>query len=504
MTRHKRTKKTYLQFITQYGIHIWAILLIANAVMVYTYQIATHAASKSDTNLHALDVSTTPSQSPSPSVTNPPSPSVPPDQVPLVGPGINLQFSVPGIGSGGGVMKPAHLKRNVTIYLYSQDVNSMNQSVKPLYTIQTTATYDSNQYSPTYTSFINSRIDLGGDVKDGSYQVAFKTDQSLRTIIKQNASDLGGEIFGFNKTIQGPLIPPQTVLMGDTIPNTNGDNTINISDYNAFVSCYGNLNNTNNFCKTGNYGDFNDDGIIDGIDYNILLRSLYALSQQGLAVPHLSPSPSAPTRVTKLIHPVTPTLPAKKIGPTPTPSKDKTSVAGKGGSALGGILFVLFIIVLGVIGFIFRSKIKSLIHLSPTGTPATENTEDANQEAAETEITEEGTEQTEESAEQTETPEGTETEQATTDQPDEEPANETPAPEPQKAGDTLEKDCYIKTKGKDEEGSGMWLLLTDDYGAMNAHYSKTDVKDGFAKVKGVLKIEEGKKFLEISELTMEG
>jgi hypothetical protein len=50
----------------------------------------------------------------------------------------------------------------------------------------------------------------------------------------------------------------------------------------------------------------------------------------------------------------------------------------------------------------------------------------------------------------------------------------------------------------------MWLLLTDDFGAMNAHYAKADAKDGFAKVKGVMKEENGKKFLEITELTMEG
>ena len=46
--------------------------------------------------------------------------------------------------------------------------------------------------------------------------------------------------------------------------------------------------------------------------------------------------------------------------------------------------------------------------------------------------------------------------------------------------------------------------MTDDNGAMNAHYAKTDAKDGFAKVKGIMKEEDGKKFLEISELTMEG
>src|SRR6185503_209834 len=106
MTRHKRTKRNYIQFITQYGIHIWAILIIANAVMVYAYQFSTHAASKQNSPIHALDVSTTPS----PSISLSPSPS--PENTQPLGPAINLQFSVPGVGSGGGTMKPLHPNRN--------------------------------------------------------------------------------------------------------------------------------------------------------------------------------------------------------------------------------------------------------------------------------------------------------------------------------------------------------------------------------------------------------
>ena len=338
MARHKRSKKQLITLITQYGIHIWAILIIANVAMVYAYQFATHAASKSDTSLHALDVSGTPS----PSISA--APSISPSTGPL-GPSINLQFSVPGIGSGGGVMKPIHLKRNVTIFLFSPDVNSLTPAVKPLYTIQSYATFDSDQYSPTYTSFLNPLIDLGGDVKDGNYQIAFKTDQSLRTIIKQNSGDLGGEIFGLAKASQTIPIPPQIVLMGDTIP-AQGDNMININDYNAFISCYGSLNNANT-CKAGNFGDFNDDGIIDGIDYNILLRSLYAVAQEGLAVPQLSPTPTSPNRVTKLIHPVTPTAKPNKSTPSTAPASTGSS---SGGSIIGAVLFIFFLIILGVIG----------------------------------------------------------------------------------------------------------------------------------------------------------
>ncbi len=143
MARHKRSKKQLIQLFTQYGIHIWAILIIANAVMVYTYQFATHAANKNTSTIHSLTIS----QAPSPSIQASPNQSSPTSSVPL-GPAIYLQFTVPGIGSGGGVMKPIHLKRNVTVFLYAPDVNSLNPTVKPLYTIQTSAEFDSNPYSP--------------------------------------------------------------------------------------------------------------------------------------------------------------------------------------------------------------------------------------------------------------------------------------------------------------------------------------------------------------------
>jgi hypothetical protein len=489
MTRHKRQKKSYLQLITQYGIHIWAILIIANAVMVYAYQISTHAASKSDSSVRALDISTTPS----PSTQVSPSQSVSP--APLVGPGINLQFSVPGIGSGGGVLKPLHPKRSVTVYLYSPDVNSMDPSVKPLYTIQSYATYDSDPYSPTYTSFLNPQIDLGADVKDDNYQIAFKTNQSLRTVIKANPSDLGGQIFGLTAGNMAPTIPEQTVLMGDTIPAPEGNNTIDINDYNAFVTCYGANNTTNPFCKTGNYGDFNDDGVIDGVDYNILLRSLYALAQEGLAVPELTVTPTIPTQIIKPTPRVMPAHPHKRPNVTPIASTKNAKNSGKGGSLIGVILFILFLAAVGVAGFIFRSKILSLIHFSPTGTPSENPAQESNNTEEQTQETDQGND----AQEQSETVQQTqqiEEGQTTTE--------ETTPPLAPKAGDTLEKDCYIKTKGKDEAGTGLWLLLTDDNGAVNAHYAKNDATDGFAKVKGTMKEESGKKFLEISELTMEG
>jgi hypothetical protein len=493
MARHSRhSKKQFITFFTQYGIHIWAILIIANAVMVYTYHFASHAAGKNDVPVQALDISGAPSPSVSPSAgaSQGPSAAVSPSVQPS-GPTIYLDFTVPGIGSGGGIMKPLHPKRNVTIYLYSPNVNSMDSTVNPLYTIQTTATFDSNPLSGTYTSFINPSVDLGSQVQDGNYQIAFRTDLSFTTLIKQNPTDIGGQTLSVARSNQPLQIPQQTVLMGDSIPSGN-NYSFTINDYNAFINCYGNKNTTSNFCIGKNYADFNDDGVVDGIDYNILLRSLSGLVQEGVTLPHITFAPT-PTKAV-----IRPTQVIKK--PTPpkkenvSSSSAKTTKSSKGGGAAGIILLLLFFIILGAVGVVLYLKnesvhelINNLIHLSPTGNPSEPP---APETAEETPVEE--TVPAEVPAAQP--PQSTEEPKVAT--PIAPPAASTP-------DGSIEKDCYIKVKGPDDAKTGQWLLLTDDNGALNAHYAKTDAVDGFAKVKGVMKEENGKKFMEVSDIKAE-
>lgn len=503
MTKKKRSRSQILQIISQYGIHIWAILIIANAAMVYAYNFSTHASTKLNSTLHTLD---TTNGTPAPSGTQPTSDQTQP-QAPQ-GPSINLAFSVPGIGSGGATLTPIHLKRNVIVFLYAPDVNSLNSTVKPLYTIKGIASYDTNPASPTYTSFVNPVFDLGSAVKDGNYQITFRTDQSLRTLIKQNPDDIGGEVIGLNKSADTIQIPHQTVLMGDTIPD-EGDNSIDISDYNAFINCYG-ARNTSNFCKGKNYGDFDDNGVIDGVDYNILLRSFTSLLKQGQSIPKVAITQSVPKRVSKLSNLTTPTVTQAKQTPKliASPSASPTETKSGGSSIIGGIFFFFFLILLGGGFFLYkknlkiRERIQALIHLSPTGTPATQPSTDTT-----TELTDTAAEAETPSVEPAPTrevtppptPEATQTPPVatTTTEPS------IPVPTPPPTDGTVEKECYVKTKGPDEAGTGMWLLLTDDNGPVEGHYAKNDAKDGFAKVKGVMKTENGKTFLEVSELTME-
>jgi Dockerin type I domain len=62
--------------------------------------------------------------------------------------------------------------------------------------------------------------------------------------------------------------PTMTPISGDV----DGNNVVNILDYNDLMSCYGSKANTPS-CQYKTTSDLNDDGSIGGVDYNIILRA---------------------------------------------------------------------------------------------------------------------------------------------------------------------------------------------------------------------------------------
>lgn len=506
--------------LAEYGIHLWAILIIANAALVYAFHFSTQAAQNTPKDQQTATIAQE-DQDPNATV-----------------PTIDLSFTIPGIGSGGGTLKPKRIHRSVTVFLYSPDANSLNENVKPLYIINSTATYDNNPKSPTYTAFTNHALPLGKDVKDGDYQIVFRTDESLRTIIKERKEDVGGKLFTITANALTIPLPLQTVLMGDTIPK-EGDNKVDISDYNAFLNCYGDRN-TSEFCMKSNYGDFDDNGVIDGIDFNILARTYSALIQQGQNIPQVTPVPSpviSKPEVTRRVSPTTVEKQTTTGTPTTsvTPKKPAATETKKsGGSPILGILFFLFLFgVLGVLAFLFfkneafKKKVLVLLHkdapattteetppttdtnapptpIAPTETqaaPAEGSSPTSAETAAETEIN------PADLAASTEIPiPPAAPKNDTPPQPPAEQPAETPAAPSPTASDNGEeaKSYYVKKKLQDDAKTGFWLVLTDDNGAMDAHYTGADVADGFAKIKGTMKEENGKKFMEVTELTPEG
>jgi hypothetical protein len=378
--------------------------------------------------------------------------SVTPTEVPLVGPGLTLVFSVPGIASEGGNIKPLHPTRNVQVMLYKPDVNTGDSSVEPLFIVQGKATFDTDPSSPNYGKFVLKKLDLGDKVEAGSYQIVFKVDQALQKLITEKETDIGG-IPEYLSPKDVKEIPEQTVVMGDIMPSPHGNNIVDIADYNAFMNCFGDKASSDD-CTAKQGADLDDNGVIDGIDYNLLLLNLQDILAMGLPIPTL-----------------TSVQPTKAITPTklpPPPAKKAVVTQTSQGSPVMGIFIILFFIILIVCGLLyfinpkFKAAVQSIFKKFPGG------------------------KKKEEAKAIPPTPETVSAE-----------ASVVPPAEPE------EKSYYVKKQSDDDAKTGVWLNLTDDNGQTLAHYNKTDVVDGFAKIKGEMKTENDKTFLEISQLTPE-
>lgn len=154
---------------------------------------------------------------------------------------LKLSATLPGIGSGtGNNANPKRTTRTGSVEIY----NTQNVKVKEG---ETSFTYQGGVYSGT--------IEMT-NAPAGTYYVKMKFDN---TIFQQ----LPGV---YNLTLGANTLPTVALAPGDL----NQDNNLNMQDYSIFVSCYGEKE-----CEASSkqMSDFNDDGIIDGIDYNILIRS---------------------------------------------------------------------------------------------------------------------------------------------------------------------------------------------------------------------------------------
>lgn len=101
----------------------------------------------------------------------------------------------------------------------------------------------------------------------GNYTVKVQTDKYLKKLIPGFIS-----IPTSGSTLQTVSIPEATLLIGDI----NGDNTIDILDYNTLRNCFGKGASSSTQCSNS---DLNDDGTVDEIDYNGFIRALAV--QQG-------------------------------------------------------------------------------------------------------------------------------------------------------------------------------------------------------------------------------
>lgn len=144
---------------------------------------------------------------------------------------------------------PLHTQRELDIFVY----NALGQQVA---NVTGSMTYDS-----VHGDFTGN-TDLGTALPAGNYTVKVQSPSYLRKLIPgiQTISSLNSL-----------TLPTVTLVAGDI----NGDNTLNIIDYNILLGCYSDILPAA-FCPSQNQiaADLNDDGSINQFDYNLFLREI--------------------------------------------------------------------------------------------------------------------------------------------------------------------------------------------------------------------------------------
>ncbi|MCL4354550.1 hypothetical protein M1349_03745 [Patescibacteria group bacterium] len=153
----------------------------------------------------------------------------------------NIEVKLPGIGGNtqvGENPSPKNQTRSVVLSIF----DSADKLVKK---VPGTVKFDGTTYSYKGT------VTVGSEVPAGSYTVKLNLDN---TLVKR--------VPGIQTVGSGTVnLPTVTLIPGDL----DGDNVLDLHDYNDFISCFGSKQ-----CTEKKLADFNDDGVIDEIDLNIL------------------------------------------------------------------------------------------------------------------------------------------------------------------------------------------------------------------------------------------
>lgn len=169
-----------------------------------------------------------------------------------------LAFTVflDGVGKSGdrtypgslGNLNPHYPLR--TIYISIFDTTG-HQVVSP----QTVLTYDASAGDFTGSATFTA-------LPLGSYTVKIKADRYLRKTIS------GIQTLGPGKSV---TLPSVSLVVGDI----NGDNVLDIKDYNILMGCFSDLSAAKNCTPTNKiFADLNDDNQVNQVDYNLLIREI--------------------------------------------------------------------------------------------------------------------------------------------------------------------------------------------------------------------------------------
>lgn len=204
----------------------------------------------------------TPTNTPIP--TNVPTSTPAPTNTPVPGATkFALTLGLHGLGNGGDSVNPSgtgnfnllHPQKNVSVELY----NSQNQLVS---TKQGVVNFE------TSSGLFKGTVDMGNALNTGVYLVKVKIPQYLRAAVPgiQNITS------GSTNTL------PKAVL---TTGDINGDNVVNILDYNVLMGCYSDFLPPVSCNPTDEVlADITDDGFVNQFDYNLFLRELTSIEGQ--------------------------------------------------------------------------------------------------------------------------------------------------------------------------------------------------------------------------------
>lgn len=491
----KKSKNRLIKIFVDYGIQLTILFFFCNIVLIYALHFLLFASTgKTSSQTTSTMVSTgsalltqsiTPTITPQDTLT--PTPSLTPYPT-AVGPLLSISFDLPGIGTNGGNLKPIHPVRDLSVLLFSPDANTSDKNVKPIYTINTQAIYDSDPNSPTYALYINQHLDLG-EIKDGQYQIAFQTPQALRQIIKDgNSKSVAGKIFDLsgNRSLE---ISKQNLITGDIYPYPISDNKMDINDYLLLQDCFG-IKSKSTGCPSSIIADLDDNGVVDGIDYNIMLINFRYLGTLGYPIPkNIVPTPTSGPVSTKLIDPLKKaTFPLPTI-PTKLPDVKNVTKSSHSGNGLIMVIILVLIIIGGIVFSIYKFHlIDLLLHKNNPEkddlVPETNSEVDSNAPGPDNQLS---------------------------DGQNEEVVN---VPEDHNMGDIqsskpddpnmIVKSGYLKVVTTDNKVNGTWVTLADDNGINRGFYNGVNIRAGFVKIKGTQEIDkENKPYILIKEIQPE-
>lgn len=106
-----------------------------------------------------------------------------------------------------------------------------------------------------------------GSIASGAYNIKVKAAKYLKKLISNVQINAGAT----------SSLPQITLKLGDM----DGNNELTAADYRILYDCFGNKANTSGCGSDREAADLNDDGRVDGIDYNLFLRSLATEPRQG-------------------------------------------------------------------------------------------------------------------------------------------------------------------------------------------------------------------------------